>query len=239
MVDLLEERALYWRDGSDEPVEEPVPADMRDQVAAAREELLDAICETDEGLLERRLEGEDIDLPTLKAALRRATIGSDLVPVFCGASRNRIAVQPLLDGIIDYLPAPVDMPPVLGMVPCRPGDCEEGEETVLERPDDPAAPLCASAFKIVSDPHVGHLTWVRVFSGQLSVRDSVYNPRADTPGAGRAYLSHARRGTRAGRPSGGRGRGRVGGRQIGHHRRHALRSRPILSRWNLSSSPTR
>ena len=191
VVDLLEERALYWRDGADEPVEEPVPAAMRDRVAAAREELLDAICETDEELLERRLEGEDIELPALKAALRQATISNDLVPVFCGASRNRIAVQPLLDGIVDYLPAPVDMPPVLGMIPCRPGDCDEGEETVLERPDDPSAPLCASAFKIVSDPHVGHLTWVRVFSGRLSVRDSVYNPRADTlERVGRIYRMH-------------------------------------------------
>jgi elongation factor G len=156
---------------------------MEDQVAVARQELLDAICETDDGLLERCLDGEP-DEKTLKAALRRAAIAGDLVPVLCGASRNRIAVQPLLDAVLDYLPAPVDMPPILGFVP---GD----EDDVIERPDDPAAPLCAAAFKIVTDPHVGHLTWVRVFSGHLKTGEMVYNPRVDVrERVGRIYRMH-------------------------------------------------
>jgi elongation factor G len=185
VVDLLSQQALVWRDGADDPTVEPVPPAMQEQVTAAREALLDAICETDDALLEQRLEGLEPDMATLQAALRRATIAGQLVPVLCGASRNHIGVQPLLDGIVAYLPAPVDMSPILGTIP---GSAEE----VTERPDDPNAPLCASAFKIVTDPHVGHLTWVRVFSGQLKVGGTVYNPRADVKErVSRIYRMHA------------------------------------------------
>jgi elongation factor G len=184
VVDLLTERALVWPDGADDPVEKPVPADMVDQVAAAREKLIDAIAETDDALLEQRLEGEEIDLADLKEALRQSTFEGDIVPVFCGASRNHIGVQPLLDGVVDYLPSPTDMPPILGT---RPGEPDE----VVGRDDDPTLPFCAAAFKIVTDPHVGHLTWVRVFSGHLSVGDTVYNPRADVEERiGRIYRMH-------------------------------------------------
>ena len=187
VVDLLSQQALIWRDGADDPVVAPVPAPMQADVAAAREALLDAICETDDALLERRLEGQELDTATLQSALRRATIAGKLVPVLCGASRNRIGVQPLLDAVVAYLPAPVDMPPVLGVVP-------GSEEEVIERPDDPTAPLCAAAFKIVTDPHVGHLTWVRVFSGHLKTGETVYNPRADVEErVGRIYRMHGNR----------------------------------------------
>lgn len=172
VVDLIREVALVWPRGADDPVEEPVPAELREAVAAAREALLDAICETDDALLEQRLEGLQCDPVELRAALRRATIAGRLVPVLCGASRQGIGVQPLLDAIVQYLPAPADLPPVMGTVP---GDGGE----IVERPDDPEAPLCATAFKIVADPYVGRLTWVRVFSGALRVGDTVYNPRAD------------------------------------------------------------
>ena len=187
VVDLLSQQALIWRDGADDPEVAPVPAPMQADVAAAREALLDAICETDDALLERRLEGQELDTATLLSALRRATIAGKLVPVLCGASRNRIGVQPLLDAVVAYLPAPVDMPPVLGIVP-------GSEEEVIERPDDPTAPLCAAAFKIVTDPHVGHLTWVRVFSGHLQTGETVYNPRADVEErVGRIYRMHGNR----------------------------------------------
>lgn len=187
VVDLFSQQALIWRDGADDPDVEPVPPAMQAQVAAARQSLVDAICETDDALLEQRLEGLEPDGLALEAALRRATITGQLVPVLCGASRNRIGVQPLLDAIVAYLPAPVDMRPVLGAVP---GSTEE----IVERPDDPAAPLCAAAFKIVTDPHVGHLTWVRVFSGHLRVGETVYNPRADVEErVGRIYRMHANR----------------------------------------------
>ena len=184
VVDLLSQQALIWRAGEDDPTVQPIPAAMQAQAALARERLRDAICDTDEALLEQCLEGTEPDEATLQAALRRATMAGKLVPVLCGSSRNRVGVQPLLDAVVAYLPAPVDMPSVLGILP---GD----EAEIVERPDDPAAPLCAAAFKIVSDPHVGHLTWVRVFSGRLRVGEVVYNPRAgEQERVGRIYRMH-------------------------------------------------
>ncbi len=185
VVDLLSQQALTWPSGADDPTTEPVPPHMQDRVTAAREALVDAICETDETLLEQRLEGDEPDVEKLTQALRRATVAGELVPLLCGASRNRIGVQPLLDAIVSYLPSPVDLPPVLGIVP-------GSEDQITERPDDPSAPLCAAAFKIVTDPHVGHLTWVRVFSGSLNVGDTIYNPRTDAEErVGRIYRMHA------------------------------------------------
>jgi elongation factor G len=183
VVDLLTRQALAWHDGDDDPAVEEIPAEMQEWVAQAREELLDAICETDDDLLMQRLEGIEPDLTVLQAALRRATIAGDLVPVLCGASRNRIGVQPLLDTIVAYLPAPVDVPPMEGVVP------DSGELT--ERPNGLDAPFCASAFKIVTDPHVGHLAWVRVFSGRLNAGDVVYNSRTgEKERIGRIYRMH-------------------------------------------------
>ena len=187
VVDLIGQQALIWHDGADDPTVVPIPPSMQTQVTSARASLLDAICETDEALLEQRLAGLEPDAAALRRALRRATITSKLVPVLCGASRKRFGVQPLLDAVVAYLPAPVDMPPTLGTIPGSGGK-------IVERPDDPAAPLCAAAFKIVTDPHVGHLTWVRVFSGHLKVRETVYNPRADVEErVGRIYRMHANR----------------------------------------------
>jgi elongation factor G len=184
IVDLLSQQALIWRNGAEEPAVEPIPSSMEAEVASVREDLLDAICETDDTLLEQRLKETELDVETVRTALRRATISGELVPVLCGSSRNHIGVQPLLDGIVDYLPAPVDMPPILGILP-------EDQEEVVERPDDPDAPLCAAAFKIVTDPHVGHLTWVRVFSGRMRVGETLYNPRADVEErVGRIYRMH-------------------------------------------------
>lgn len=187
IVDLLTEQAWAWHNGDDEPESVPVPAGMTAQVAKAREALFDAICETDDMLLEQRLEGLPVEIETLREALRKAVISGDIVPVLCGTSRNRIAVQPLLDAIVDYLPAPVDIPPVLGHNPADPDE-------IIERADAFDVPFCASAFKIVTDPHVGHLTWVRVFSGQMNAGELVYNPRADTSErVGRIYRMHANR----------------------------------------------
>ncbi len=184
VVDLLEEQALIWHGDDQEPTVEPIPASLEEQAASARAALVEAICETDDALLETWLEGVVPDVATLKQALRRAVIDGELVPVLCGASREHIAVQPLLDAIVDYLPAPIDLKPILGTVP------GSGEE-IIERPDDPDAPFCAAAFKIVTDTHVGHLTWVRVFSGQMGVGDTVYNPRTEEmERVGRIYYLH-------------------------------------------------
>lgn len=189
VVDLIEQRALIWVDADgnaiDQPLVQPIPADMQVRVAEAREQLLDEVCETDDDLLLQRLDGHEPDPETLRAALRRATLAGKLVPVLCGATRNRIGVQPLLDAITAYLPAPGDLPPTVGMVPGHPDE-------LIERPDSMDAPFCALAFKIVTDPHVGHLTWVRVFSGQVQAGDTVYNPRADaTERVGRIYRMQA------------------------------------------------
>jgi elongation factor G len=187
MVDLLERQALIWPEGADDPEREAIPAEMHEDVEIARSLLVDAICQTDDALLEQRLAGDEPDVGTLQAALRRATIARQLVPVLCGFSRNRIGVQPLLDAVVAYLPAPVDLPPVLGVVPGT------GEE-IVERPDDPAAPFCAAAFKIVTDPHVGHLTWVRIFSGALRSGEYLYNPRTDArERVSRIYRMHGNR----------------------------------------------
>ena len=184
VVDLLERRALIWHGDDEDPTVEPVPASLEEQATAVRQSLVEAICETDDELLVAWLEGHEPDVETLKGALRRAVIANELVPVLCGASREHIGVQPLLDAIVEYLPAPVDLKPILGSVP------DNGDE-VIERPDDEDAPFCAAAFKIVTDPHVGHLTWVRVFSGQMGVGDTVYNPRTDEmERVGRIYYLH-------------------------------------------------
>ncbi len=184
VVDLFTQQALIWHDQFGEPSVEAIPAEIKAEALVAREAMIDAICETDDELLERRLDGNDVSMETLQAALRQATIDDKLVPVLCGATRNGIGVQPLLDAVVGYLPAPVDLPPVIGTVP---GSAEE----MIERPNDASAPLCASAFKIVTDPYVGRLTWVRVFSGSLDVGDMIYNPRAGVQErVGRIYRMH-------------------------------------------------
>ncbi len=195
VVDLYSQQALIWRDGDgsatddpvDDPIVRPVPPEMEAQVAAARQSLVDRICETDDALLEQCLSEDEPSTDVLRAALRRATVAGKLVPVLFGASRDHIGVQPLLDAIVDYLPAPVDMSPILGTTPGSDGD-------IIERADDASAPLCASAFKIVTDPHVGHLTWVRVFSGHLKTGEVIYNPRTgDSERVGRIYRMHGNR----------------------------------------------
>jgi elongation factor G len=187
VVDLLTKRAYIWSPGERTHTETEIPTEQLAAVEAARDELLDAICERDDELLMMRLEGEEPDLPTLKAALRSATITSDIVPVLCGASREHIGVEPLLDAVVDYLPSPIDMPATVGHRPNAP-------EEQVERHDDPNEPFCASAFKIMVDPYVGHLTWVRVFSGAVQAGDTIYNPRTDTTErVGRIYRMHANR----------------------------------------------
>jgi len=185
VVDLISQRALLWHDGSEEPTVESIPPSMKAQAALARTQLLEAVCETDDELLEQWLEGHETDEVTLRSALRRATITSKLIPVVCGSALNRIGIQPLLDAIVAYLPSPLDVQPARNLLPIS-------IEEFVRRPDAPNTPLCAAAFKIVTDPYVGHLTWVRVFSGHLKVGETVYNPRADVQErVGRIYRIHA------------------------------------------------
>ncbi len=187
VVDLLTQRALIWDKERDHPHVGPPPDNMLADIQAARERLIDAICETDDALFQQRVAGHEPTIPTLQAGLRRATINGQLMPVLCGASRERIGVTPLLDAIVAYLPAPVDMPPVVGYHPSE-------EEQLEERPNTVDAPFCAAVFKIVTDPHVGHLSWARIFSGAMGIGDTVYNPRSEeVERISRIYRMHANR----------------------------------------------
>jgi elongation factor G len=177
-VDLVQRQALVWHEDALDPQVEEIPPAMATAVSAARTALVDAVCEADEALLELWLEGGEPSEEALIAALRRAVIAGHLVPVFCGAALRGIGVQPLLDAVVDYLPAPQDRP------------CSKE----LEVPDggDSATPLRAVAFKLVRDAYVGHLTWVRVFAGQLRPRDRILNPRTGTlERVSRVYRIHA------------------------------------------------
>ena len=199
VVDLIEQRALIWREGADAPVvETPIPRSMASEVGSARTALLDAVCETDEALLSDWLEEREPDLPALQAVLRRATVAGQLVPVVCGSALKRVGIQPLLDAVVAYLPSPLDGPPVQGVA------LGGGKGQAVERSDRVDSTLCATAFKVVIDPHVGRLSWVRVFSGRLTVGERVYNPRADAQErVGRIYRMHANKRERADRVTAG------------------------------------
>jgi elongation factor G len=169
VVDLVEMRAHVWK-GDDgkawETVE--VPADLVDQANSYREKLLETVAETSEELLESYLENGDLTAKEIHEGVRSGTIGNDFTPVFCGSAFKNKGVQLLLDAIVAYLPSPADLPPVSGF---KPGD----EEVVLTRNQHDGDPFAALAFKIMSDPHVGKLTYFRVYSGHLAKGDTVLN----------------------------------------------------------------
>lgn len=171
-VDLLDRQAHFYQDELGvEPVVASVPHELVDLVEAKRQILVESIAETDEVLLDRYLEGGDFSAEELRMALRKATLANQLVPVLCGASLRNRGVQPVLDAIVDYLPSPLDVPPIKGV---RPGS----EETVV-RHADPQEPFCALVFKIVTDPFVGRLAYFRVYSGTLHASSSTYNSTKD------------------------------------------------------------
>jgi len=169
VVDLLEWHALIWEDELGRTFEVvPVPPEVEGEALEAREAMLEAIVETDDALMERYLEGEEIAVETLREALRKATIAGLLQPVLCGSSLRNKGIQPLLDAVVWYLPSPLDIPPVQGYNPKT--------ERVEERPADPDAPLAALVFKIATDPYAGRLAYFRVYSGTVK-RGYVYlNP---------------------------------------------------------------
>ncbi len=169
VVDLIDRVALIYRDElGQEPVRGEIPPALRDLVEEKREDLVEAIAETDDVLLAKYLEGEEPSPEELRASLRRATLAGQLVPVLCGAALRNKGVQPVLDAIVDYLPSPLDIPPVEGVHP-------ETEEKVIRRASA-EEPFAALVFKIVTDPFVGRLAYMRVYSGALHSNSSVYNP---------------------------------------------------------------
>lgn len=168
IIDLIGFRALIYHDDLGQQIEETaVPADERDVAEQWRQRLVEQIAETSEELMLKYLEGEELTPDELRAALRAATIRGELVPVLCGSALKNKGVQPLLDAIVDYLPSPLDIPPVRGTHPVT------GEE--MTRTADPDGPFAALAFKIQADPHVGRLTYVRVYSGKITSGSYVYN----------------------------------------------------------------
>lgn len=175
VVDLIKMKALVWGVGDtkgDKWDETDIPADMADDATLAREFLIEQLANADDALAEKYLNGETISEVELKAAARRGTIDFKFVPVFCGSAFKNKGVQPLLDAILDYLPSPLDLPDVQGM------DVED-EEKVLKRKRTPEEHFSALAFKIMSDPFVGQLTYIRVYSGSISVGEVVLNTRTD------------------------------------------------------------
>ncbi|MCQ3944648.1 MAG: elongation factor G, partial [bacterium] len=161
-----------------------IPEDMKEIAARERAILVEQICETDDALLEKYLNGNSLTLLELKAALRKATIAYKLVPMYCGTSLRNKGVQPLLDGIVDYLPSPLDVPAAQGTVP--------REDTIVTRKPDVKEPFAGLAFKIQVDPHIGKLTYLRVYSGKIESGSYIYNATRDvTERVGRLVLMHA------------------------------------------------
>ncbi|GIU84347.1 MAG: elongation factor G [Acidimicrobiales bacterium] len=171
VVDLLEMKALVWRDDElgarwDET---PIPDELADDAEAWRHRLVDVLSEHSDVILEKYVEGAEITAEDLRRALRESTISSAVVPMLCGSAFKNKGVQPLLDAVVDYLPSPLDLPPVEGMN-------LTGTEKLERKPSD-EEPFCALAFKIMSDPHVGKLTYFRVYSGQVRKGDQVLDTR--------------------------------------------------------------
>ena len=185
IVDLMTMEAdVYYDDlGKDMRVEE-IPADMKELAEEYREKMIESICETDEELMEKYFSGEEITVDELKIALRKATIANQIVPVICGTSYKNKGVQKLLDAVIDYMPAPIDIPAIKGVNP------ETEEEDERHASDD--EPFSALAFKIMTDPFVGKLCFFRVYSGKIEAGSTAYN---STKGArerfGRILQMHA------------------------------------------------
>jgi len=188
VVDLMAMKAIIWKDetmGAEYVVEE-IPEELKKKAQAFHQILVETVVENDDQdeLMHKYIEGETITEPELKAALRRATLNMKLFPVICGSAFKNKGVQPLLDAVVDYLPSPLDIPPVKGVNP------DTGAEET--RPADDKAPFSALAFKIMTDPFVGQLTFIRVYSGHLKTGDSVLNSgRGKSERIGRLLKMHA------------------------------------------------
>ena len=186
LVDLIDEQALIWEDDAigAQYMTTEIPEGMAEGVAAAREKLFEAVCETNDTLLEKYLSGQALSSSELRAGVRQGTIDLRFTPVLCGSAFRNKGVRPLLDAVIDFLPSPVDVPPIEGVNPI------DGVSVTRFADDD--APLSALAFKIVTDPFVGHLTFIRVYSGSLEAGSQVYNAtRASKGRVGRLLKMHA------------------------------------------------
>ena len=186
VIDLVTYKAVIWHDETNGSTwdEIDIPDDLKKEARHWRINLLEAVAEHDDALLMKYLEGEEITAEEMRGVVRVATLALDITPIFCGSAFKNKGVQRLLDGVIDYLPSPIDVPPVKGIVP------RTDEEQ--ERPPDPDAPFSAIAFKIMTDPYVGKLTFFRVYSGTLDKGSQVLNATSGKKERiGRILLMHA------------------------------------------------
>jgi elongation factor G len=198
VVDLVRMKSITYKDetmGADYIVGD-IPADMVEEAKHYREQLIEKVSEADDKILEKYLHGEDITEEEIKAALRKRVISSvhtqgdsseaAFVPVICGSAFKNKGVQPLLDAVVDFLPSPVEIPAIKGFDP------NKGEDVIVERPASDDAPFAALAFKIMTDPFVGQLTFIRVYSGVLTSGSSIYNStKGKTERIGRLLKMHA------------------------------------------------
>jgi len=187
VIDLIESKAWLFSDDRDQAsTEVPVPEEYKEAVARHREKLIEKVADSDEALMSAYVEGKEITVPELKAAIRRATLSTRLVPVLCGSALKGKGIRSVLDAVVDYLPSPLDMPPVRGTDP------RTGKEVTREASD--SAPFSALAFKIVSDPFIGRLIYLRVYSGRARTGSQIYNStREHKERLGRLLLMHANR----------------------------------------------
>ncbi|MFD1212871.1 elongation factor G [Arthrobacter sp. GCM10027362] len=188
VVDLLTMKAFTWRGetkmGAEYEVEE-IPADLQARAEEYRAQLVEAVAESSEELMEKYLEGEELSIDELKAGIRKLTVNSEIYPVFCGSAFKNKGVQPMLDAVIDYLPSPLDVPNVKGH------DVRD-EEIILERPADANAPFAALAFKVVTHPFFGKLTYIRVYSGKAASGAQVINStKGKKERIGKLFQMHA------------------------------------------------
>jgi elongation factor G len=198
IIDLVRMKAIKYKDETmgAEYVVEDIPADMLEEAKAYREQLIEKVSEADDRLLEKYLHGEEFNEEEIKAAIRKRVISSvhtkgdkaeaAFVPVICGSAFKNKGVQPLLDAVVDYLPSPVDVPAIIGFDP------DKGPEVLIERPASDDAPFAALAFKIMTDPFVGQLTFIRVYSGVMAAGTTVYNAtKQKSERLGRLLQMHA------------------------------------------------
>jgi elongation factor G len=186
VIDLFQMKAILWKDetlGAEFVVEE-IPEELKKKSNAFHNQMVETIVENDDDLLHKYMEGETISPEELKASLRKSVIALKLFPVICGTAFKNKGVQPLLDSVVDFLPSPLDIPPVKGTNP-------DNNQTIERKADD-KEPFSALSFKIMTDPFVGQLAFIRVYSGQLKTGDSVYNIRRQrSERIGRLLQMHA------------------------------------------------
>ncbi len=191
IIDLVENHAVIYKDDLGKEQETiAIPADYAEAAAAAREHLLEEVSQYDDELLEMLLEEQEVPVDRLKAAIRQATLQIAMTPVLCGSSFKNKGVQPLLDAVLDYLPSPLDVPPVEGLEPAK--GSANGDERPAVRHASDEEPFAALAFKIMADPYVGKLTYFRVYSGRLEAGSRVLNVTTGrTERIGRILMMHA------------------------------------------------